>query len=124
MQTSHRLSKPIEYSRAADNTTFGVQVIALEGGRAADDTTYGIQSLADVNVKIVKEVAVPLTTRRSAYNSSRMPTSHRLSKPMEYGRAADDTTFGVQVFALGTRPRRRRDDIRHTITCGCQRRTS
>ena len=74
--------------------------------------------------KNVIEVAVPPTTRRSAYNSLRMQTSHRLNKPMEYGRAADNTTFGVQVFALGARPCRRRHDIRHTITCGCQRRTS
>ena len=50
-------------------------------------------------MKIVKEVAVPLTTRGSAYNTSRMPTSHRLRKPMEYGRAADDTTYGIQSLA-------------------------
>ena len=99
----------------------------MEYSRAADDTIYGIQSLSEVNValqEIVKEVAVTPTTRRSAYKSLRMQTSHRLSKPMKYGRAADNTTFGVQIFALGARPCRRRHDIRHTITCGCQRRTS
>ena len=50
-------------------------------------------------MKIVKEVAVPPTTQRSAYNSLRVQTSHRLSKPMEYGRAADDTTYGIQSLA-------------------------
>ena len=59
----------MEYGRAADNTTFGVQVFAL-GAHAADDTTYGIQSLADVNVALRED------RERS-------------------GRAADNTTFGV-----------------------------
>ena len=26
-------------------------------------------------------------------------SSHRLHKPLQYGRASDDTTFGVQLFA-------------------------
>ena len=99
----------------------------MEYSRAADDTTYSIQSLAEVNVALQEDRdrsgrADDNTTL--AYNSLRVQTSHRLSKRMEYGRAADNTTFGVQVFALGTRPCRRRHDIRHTVTCGCQRRTS
>ena len=37
--------------------------------------------------------------RHCALEGLETDSSHRLHKPLEHGRAADDTTFGVQLFA-------------------------
>ena len=60
--SSHRLSKPMEYGLAADDTTYGIQSLAdvnvalhedrERSARAGDNTTFGVQLFADANVTL------------------------------------------------------------------------